>query len=140
MLREQKDNLLWLVGEDEENRARKEDEREKRLDRALLQVVRSIHQLYYTGLRETQRRARREGRPLPDPRMFLGRWTWMHAYSLARIRHSRDDEVKRRIMELQKDILQPETVYLSGLAARWAEYLLRSHETESKRVHPDRWQ
>ncbi|MBN1815277.1 MAG: type III-A CRISPR-associated protein Cas10/Csm1 [Anaerolineae bacterium] len=127
LLREQKDNLLWLVGEDQENKARREGEREKRLDRALLQVVRSVHYLYYTGLREARKLAQREKRPLPDPKMFLGRWTWMHAYSLARIaRRSRDEEIKRRIQELQKIILQPETVYLSGLAARWAEYLLRT--------------
>jgi len=138
LVREQKDNLLWLVGEDEENRVKKEDERDRRLPRALLQTVRSIHQLYYTGLREARRRARREKRPSPDPRMFLGRWTWMHAYSLARTaRRSRDGEVQGRITELQKATLQPETVYLSGLAARWAEYLLRSPETESKRAHTD---
>jgi CRISPR-associated protein Csm1 len=127
LLREQKDNLLWLVGEDQENKARREGEREKRLDRALLQVVRSVHYLYYTGLREARKRAMREKRPLPDPKMFLGRWAWMHAYSLARIVwRSRDEEIKRRILELQKAILQPATVHLSGLAARWAEYLLRT--------------
>ena len=127
LVREQKDNLLWLVGEDRKNRARSEDEREKRQDRALLQVVRSIHQLHTTGLRKTRRRARRENRPLPNHRMFLGRWVWMHAYSLARVaRCSRDGEIERRILELQKAILQPGTVHLSGLAARWAEYLLRT--------------
>jgi CRISPR/Cas system-associated protein Cas10 (large subunit of type III CRISPR-Cas system) len=46
LVREQKDNLLWLLGEDEENRAREENEREARLPRSLLQVVRSVHQLH----------------------------------------------------------------------------------------------
>jgi hypothetical protein len=50
----------------------------------------------------------------------------MHVYNLARMARGRDKEVKRRILELQKAILQPETVRLSGLAARWAEYLLRT--------------
>jgi FPC/CPF motif-containing protein YcgG len=58
--------------------------------------------------------------------MYLGRWVWMHVYNLARMARGRDKEVKRRILELQKAILQPETVRLSGLAARWAEYLLRT--------------
>ena len=129
LVREQKDELLWLVGEDQENRAKKEDERERRLPRALLQVVRSIHQLYRSGLRDARRRAREEGRPLPDPRMFLGRWAWMQVYSLTRMaRRSRHDMVAGRVDELQKAILRPETVRLSGLAARWAEYLTRRAE------------
>ena len=122
----QKDNLLWLIGEDEENRARKAGEREGRLPRSLLQVVRSIHQLHRAGLRDARKRARRERRPLPDPRMYLGRWAWMHVYSLARMARGCDEEVKRRILALQEAILRPETVRLSGLAARWAEYLLRT--------------
>lgn len=126
LVREQKDNLLWLLGEDEENRAREENEREARLPRSLLQVVRSVHQLHYTGLWDARKRARREGWSLPDPRMYLGRWVWMHVYNLARMARGRDKEVKRRILELQKAILQPETVRLSELAARWAEYLLRT--------------
>jgi len=134
LVRQQKDNLLWLIGEDEENRARKEDERERRLPRAVIQVVQSIYHLYRTGLRVARRRIRGKKRerpadkklPLPRPQMFYGRWTWMQAYSLGRMaRHSRDDEIKARIMELQKALMQPTTVRYSGLAARWAEYLTR---------------
>lgn len=134
VVRQQKDNLLWLIGEDVENKARKEEERKGRLPRALLQAVQSLHQLYRTGLRDARRRIRRENRkrppdkklPLPNPQMFFGRWAWMQAYSLTRLaQRSKGDEAKARLMELQKQIMQPDTVRYSGLAARWAEYLVR---------------
>jgi CRISPR-associated protein Csm1 len=129
LVREQKDSLLWLIGEDEENRAKKEEERDERLHRALLQIIQSIHQLYRTGLRDARRQARRDGRSLPDPRMYLGRWAWMRVYSLARMaRRSRHEAVPKRVEELQQAILRPEAVRLSGLAARWAEYLTRKAE------------
>jgi len=137
LVRQQKDNLLWLIGEDEENQSKREDERERRLPRALLQMVQSIHQLYRTGLRDAQRRVRRANRkrkpdkklPLPNPQMFFGRWAWMQVYSLTQLaQRSKDDEAKARIMELQKQIMQPATVCYSGLAARWAEYFTRRPE------------
>lgn len=130
LVRQQKDNLLWLIGEDEQNRVKAEGEREKRLSRALLQVVQSIHQLYRTGLRGARKRARMDKRPLPDPRMYLGRWSWMHVYSLARMVErsgKRVPDAPARVTELQKQIIQPATVRYSGLAARWAEYLTRGH-------------
>jgi len=138
---EQKDNLLWLIGEDEENRVKSEEERQKRLPRALLQVVQSLYHLYRTGLRDARRRVRRENRkrpadkklPLPRPQMFYGRWAWMQAYSLARLaRRSKDNEMKARLMELQKALMQPTTVRYSGLAARWAEYLTRGTERQKR--------
>jgi CRISPR-associated protein Csm1 len=134
LIRQQKDDLLWLIGEDEENRARERDEQERRVPRALLQVVQSIHQLYRIGLRDARRRVRRENRqrapdkklPLPKPEMFFGRWAWMQAYSLVRMaQRSKKDEVKMRIMGLHKQLMQPAIVRYSGLAARWAEYLTR---------------
>jgi len=141
LVRQQKDNLLWLIGEDVENRARKEDERERRLPRAVLQVVQSLYHLYRTGLRDARRRVRRENRkrpadkklPLPRPQMFYGRWAWMQAYSLARLaRRSKDNEMKARLMGLQKALMQPTTVRYSGLAARWAEYLTRGTERQKR--------
>jgi CRISPR-associated protein Csm1 len=128
LVRQQKDEILWLIG------ARDNPEDKQRLPRALLQVVQSIHQLYRTGLRDARRRVRRENQqrppdrklPLPKPQMFFGRWAWMQAYSLVRMaRRSKEDEVKTRIMGLQKQFMQPAIVRYSGLTARWAEYLTR---------------
>ena len=136
LVRSQKDELLWLVGEDETNRAKRETERERRLPRELLQNVQSIHSLYRTGLRDTRRRIRRENRkrppdkklPLPKPKMFFGRWAWMKVYSLTRLANrskKRVPDAPERIEQLQKEIMQPTTVRYSGLAARWAEYETR---------------
>jgi CRISPR-associated protein Csm1 len=129
LVREQKDNLLWLIGEDEENRAREEDAREGRLPRAVLQVVQSLHRLYQTGLRDARRRARQRKQTLPHPQMFFGRWAWMQVYSLTRLAERSKKQVpdaSERIKELQRRIMQPATVRYSGLAGRWAEYLTRS--------------
>jgi CRISPR-associated protein Csm1 len=141
VVRQQQDEILWLIG------VRDSSEDKRRLSRALLQVVQSIHQLYRTGLRDARRRVRRENRqrppdkklPLPKPQMFFGRWAWMQAYSLVRMaRRSRDDKVKTRIMDLQKALMQPAMVRYSGLAARWAEYLTRRHlEPWRKRLKLD---
>jgi CRISPR-associated protein Csm1 len=130
LVREQKDEMLWLIG------ARDNPKGEQRLPRALLQVVQSIHQLYRTGLRDTRRRIRRANRkrkpdkkmPLPNPRLFFGRWAWMKVYSLTRLaeRSKRQvPDVPARIKELQRQIMEPATVRYSGLAARWVEYLTR---------------
>ncbi len=135
LVRQQKDNLLWLIGG---------DERERRLPRAVLQIVQNLCRIYQTGLQDARRRVRRQnrGRPadkklsLPNPQMFFGRWAWMQVYSLTRLtQRSRDDEVKARMMELQKQIMQPATVRYSGLAARWAEYLSRVSKEASGRAN-----
>jgi CRISPR-associated protein Csm1 len=133
LVREQKDEMLWLIGVQDNL----QDER--RLPRALLQLVQSIHQLYRTGLRDARRRIRAKNwerppdkkLPLPDPQMFFGRWAWMKVYSLTRLAErgkKQMPDAPTRIKELQKQIMQPATVRYSGLAARWAEYLTRRSE------------
>jgi len=121
-VRDQKNNLLWLLGEDTKSATQPQ----KPLPRALLQVVQSIYQLYRADLTRVQERALADKKPLPNPRMFWGRWIWMRVYSLTRMaRSSEDKEVRRRIKAFQREILEPETVCYAGLAARWAEYLTR---------------
>jgi len=123
LVRDQKDNLLWLIEEEDEERGG------KRLPRALLQVVQSIHRLYIDGLRERGLEARAKGLALSDSRVLFGRWMWMLVYSLARmVQRNRHEEVPGRVRELQDELLQPATIHLSGLAARWAEYLTRRPE------------
>jgi CRISPR-associated protein Csm1 len=133
LVRDQKDELLWLVG------ARDNPQNERRLPRTLLQVVQSIFQLYRTGLRDARRRVRQENRqrptdkklPLPNPQMFYGRWAWMKVYSLTRLARQHQTRVPdgpTRVAELQRQIMQPRTVRYSGLATRWVEYLTRRSE------------
>ncbi len=144
LVREQKDNLLWLIGEDEENEAREEGKREKRLPRALLQVIQNIHHLYLTGLSEARRRVRRENRTrladeklrMPNPQMFFGRWTWMQVYALTRLARRYEKRVPAapaRLQQLQKALMQPATVRYNGLAARWVEYLTRADSRQQRR-------
>ncbi len=132
LVRSQKDELLWLIGA-------RENSKETRLPRSLLQIVQSIYQLYRTGLRDARRQVRRENRgraadkklPLPKPQMFYGRWAWMKVYSLTRLAErskKRVADAPDRIRELQKQIIQPDTVRYRGLAARWAEYSSRRHQ------------
>lgn len=126
LVQQQKDNLLWLIGQDGQNQALPEPNRESRLPRALLQVVQSVHELYRTGLAKSRRQARAQGRPAPNPRSYWGRWVWMHVYQLARMANQKKDaEIAQRVEMLQAKILEPQTVRLSGIAARWAEYLTR---------------
>lgn len=133
LVRQQKDNLLWLIGEREADESEGRDA-DKQLPRALLQVVQSVYQLYRSNLQQARKRAHQARRPLPDPHMCLGRWAWMHVYSLTRMaRRCGDKRVAARVLELQQDILQPGTVRLSGLAARWAEYLARDKEEHRRK-------
>ena len=136
LVRSQKDELLWLIGEDRENRSRKVEERKKRLPRGLLHTIQSIYQLYSSGLHEARMntRDRNRGRPadkklpLPRRRMYFGRWVWMRVYSLSRLADRSKGhmpDAQTRIEKLQQQIMQPATVEFSGLSARWAEYLSR---------------
>ncbi|HFD40285.1 MAG TPA: type III-A CRISPR-associated protein Cas10/Csm1, partial [Anaerolineae bacterium] len=129
VVRDQKDELLWLIGEDEENWRREEKERERRLPRALLQIVQSIHRLYHDDLLAAQREARRTKAKPPNPRLFYGRWMWMRVYSLTRLAERRGRrDISERVTKLQNEFIKPATVRYSGLAARWAEYLTRREE------------
>ena len=136
LVRDQKNELLWLVGQDAENRAREGDERERRLPAGLLYLVQGIHGLYQSGLQQARRRVRIANRgkpkekkqPLPDPQMHFGRWTWMRVYAMTRLAErgkKRVPEAPDRIKQLQQEIMKPDTVRYSGLAARWAEYETR---------------
>ena len=98
------------------------------MPRTLIQVLKVVHGLYEA----TRRRMTRETGVRPG-KSYYGRWIWMQAYALARLArraawHSKPADAEKRVKALQEGILTPETVHLSGLAARWAEYLLRAGE------------
>ena len=96
---------------------------EKGLPRSLVQVIQQIHALYEEGRRSAQCR--------PD-QLYFGRWAWMQAYSLTRLAKQADPHgskgTAKGIKTIQTALLTPGTVHLSGLAARWAEYLTRRTE------------
>jgi CRISPR-associated protein Csm1 len=121
IVRPQKDELLWLLGEKDN------PDGQQRLPRALLQVVQGVHQLYRADFKKAQRQARQEEeKQEPDPALFYGRWMWMRVYSLTRLAERRKQkDISDRVKKLQKQFMKPATVRYSGLAARWAEYLTR---------------
>ena len=108
-------------------------DKEQRLPRALLQLIQRIHRIYRRDLVNAQRRARRLGRTPPDPKLFYGRWMWTQVYYLTRLAARSKDNIqhaRESVRHLQGQLLSKETVRLSGLAARWAEYLCRGSSFE----------
>ena len=62
-------------------------------------------------------------------RQVWGRWMWMSAYSLARLAHGESKEDSEMIWHIQQEWIESsERIHYLGLAARWAEYLLRGGE------------
>ena len=97
------------------------------MPKALIQTIQQVHAQYAEG----QRHALRAGR-LERGQLYYGRWLWMQAYSLTRLaaRSQNVRDAQNRIRRLQEAILTPETVHLAGLAARWADYLVRKRQGE----------
>jgi CRISPR-associated protein Csm1 len=100
--------------------------------RALIQTVRNIHAQYERGRREYEKELRKRGRRSEELReypFFHGRWMWLAAYQLSRMAEQHR-WVAERLKTLQRQIVQPEIAPYSGLAARWAEYLMRGREEQ----------
>lgn len=88
-----------------------------------------------TRLLAIERRYRRDcGRPpygkkgqtpsrIADP-VYYGPWMWQQAYAFARFKEGRSDPVKEKLDRLQGEIMSRQILEL-GLAARWAQWLLR---------------
>jgi CRISPR-associated protein Csm1 len=97
---------------------------ESGVSRSLLQIVQSIYGQYR---RDRDRNLKRRPACEPtDEQLYYGNWMWMQAYQIQRlIARQKDEEVKEAIKQLQKDLMDPQNVRYSGLAARWAEYLTR---------------
>lgn len=131
LLREQKDAIIALL--------RQGPNDEKPVPRAMIHVIQKLHRDYAGDLAEA-RKAFRLKRPTaaPDDRQFYGRWRWMQAYALKRMA-GRHEKRAAEIESIQRQLLMPQTVRLAGLAARWAEYLIRKEKwTMGKQFHGDR--
>jgi CRISPR-associated protein Csm1 len=89
-----------------------------RMPSALVQTIRQMHAQY------EQARERQKAKP---GQLIYGRWMWMQAYTLTRLaeHHKEVRDVKMRVNGLQKSLLDPQTIRLAGLSARWVQYLIR---------------
>ncbi len=86
------------------------------LPKSLIQTVRTIHAQYEEG---------RQSWGIPQGRPHYGRWMWMQAYQLTRLAEQHKAH-RNEIVALQERLLTPGTIHLAGLAARWADYRLRT--------------
>jgi CRISPR-associated protein Csm1 len=92
------------------------------IPRSLLQMVQSI---YGQFLRDRDRNLERRPTCKPtDEQLYYGRWMWLQAYQIARLRNQHK-EVEAEMKQLQDNLMDLHNVQNSGLAARWAEYLTR---------------
>ncbi len=94
---------------------------EKGAPRSLLMVIQTLD----ARSRQAQRR-NRDG----DPQFTYGPWVWQGAYQLTRIAERSSNGVKERIDDLRERIVgdagvQHRFIERAGLAARWAQLLVR---------------
>jgi len=129
--------------------AEKEAAPQQKLSRAarpLLQLILQIYALHeqtrqaaYAQHRRKLRAHQTAGGLPPNAPVFVrhrvayGRWMWMLQYSLARFVERVPPgpiraEIREAVQGLQGDCLRPGLIDRVGLAARWAELLLRSKE------------
>ena len=89
---------------------------------ALLQVIIGLRQ----QITAAHAAARRAGKP---HRLVYGRWMWMAAYQLTRMKKDAKGDAREGIDEIQESFLKPGAESEQwGLAARWAQYLVRGGE------------
>jgi CRISPR-associated protein Csm1 len=94
-----------------------------RVSRALLETLLAIRQEYLKG----RALALQEGKWRPD-QIYFGPWMWRLAYQIARRIHDKrtPEDVAGALEELEKYMLAgPQAIENVGLAARWAQYLIR---------------
>ncbi len=65
--------------------------------------------------------------------LTVGPWVWQGVYQFTRLAERSSDEVKQKIVDLRERLLSSErimsrTIIPAGLAARWAQLLLRSRD------------
>ncbi|HEY8477717.1 MAG TPA: type III-A CRISPR-associated protein Cas10/Csm1 [Chloroflexota bacterium] len=74
-------------------------------------------------------RRRRRGGPWTPDQVEYGRWMWLAAYSLARLRQRVKSEEARQVLgDLEKEFTRPGGPLRLALAARWAELRTRKEE------------
>lgn len=67
--------------------------------------------------------------------LTVGPWVWQGAYQLTRLAERSPESIRSRVVDLREQLISPEaimqrTVIPAGLAARWAQLLLRGSERE----------
>ncbi len=94
-----------------------------RMPRALIQNLLAI----YTEYRDERDEAIKKGRWKPHHDNFYGPWRWHLAYMFGRRINDRKtpEDIRGKLADLEKDMLYSRKIETIGLAARWAQYLIR---------------
>jgi len=82
-------------------------------------VIRHVQHIYERWWRDRQLRN--------EPEIYFGPYMWLAAYQMSRLAEHHT-AVRQDIDHIQKFLLQPETISLSGPAARWAELERRANQ------------
>jgi len=93
-----------------------------KVSRALLQGFMAIHQEYRKGRKDALKLGKWK-----VGQVYYGSWMWHLAYQLARRLEDRQtpESVKTELRKLEKKMLDTNEIETVGLAARWAQYLVR---------------
>ena len=85
------------------------------------------------------RRDRQRGRygargktPQGGNAVYYGPWMWQQTYALARLGRERHEDVQHRLVALQKRLVEGAQITQLGLAARWAQWLIRRRSQHGK--------
>ncbi|HWP28857.1 MAG TPA: hypothetical protein VNM50_04895, partial [Chloroflexota bacterium] len=78
--------------------------------------------------RRRSARAQPRRRATPAGQVPYGRWMWVAAYMLTRLAERLHPPAQQQVAALPQVLLQPQAIRTLGLAARWAELLVRKEE------------
>lgn len=104
--------------------------RTRKINRSVIQNLRSIDSEYRAGLKLLQHKSRDASRAVQAGHFYYGRWMWTLVYQLTRIaeraKRAGNEDISDWLKAL-RDALVTENgpITTLGLSARWAEYLTR---------------
>jgi len=106
---------------------------------ALIQILQNVYARYDEQVKRRNAWLREHNKPVPaEPqyRVYYGPWMWREAYALARmanrLHRAGDRDAAAKVRGLAVGTLSPLCVRYVGLAARWAELLIRKEEWRCK--------
>jgi CRISPR-associated protein Csm1 len=103
-----------------------------RINRSLIQTLRSIDGEYQAGLKR-QQQLRAAGKAGQAGQFYYGPWMWKLVYQLSRVaaqvRRAGHDDIGVWVEQLRDRLIEPDgPITTLGLTARWAEYLTRQRQ------------
>jgi CRISPR-associated protein Csm1 len=106
----------------------------ERINRSLIQTLRSIDGEYQAGLKR-QQELRAAGQAGQAGQFYYGPWMWKLVYQLSRVaaqaRRAGHDDIGAWVEQLRDALIEPTgPITTLGLTARWTEYLTRNKHEE----------